>query len=53
MINTLKVAKGDRIECQIKCYPNKGNPRDLDIQVTIDLEGKYQSSHFTQDFRMR
>ena len=53
LINTLKVAKGDRIECQIKCYPNKGNPRDLDIQVTIDLEGKYQSSHFTQDFRMR
>lgn len=53
LINFLKVAKGDQIDVQIKCYPNKGNPRDLDIQVTIDLEGKFQSSHFTQDFRMR
>lgn len=53
LINFLKVAKGDKIDVRIKCSPNVGNPRDLDIQVTIDLEGKFQSSHFTQDFRMR
>ena len=53
LINFLKVAKGDQIHVQLRCAPNKHNPRDLDICVKIDLEGTFQSSHFTQDFRMR
>lgn len=53
LINDLRVAKGDQIKVKLSCAPNKGNKRDLDITVVIALEGRLQSSHFTQDFRMR
>jgi protein arginine N-methyltransferase 1 len=53
LINFLKLAKGDHVDITLSCSPNKLNPRDLDIQVRIDLDGTFQSSHFVQDFRMR
>lgn len=53
LINDLRVAKGDQIFVKLYCAPNKHNKRDLDISVQIQLDGKYQTSNFKQDFRMR
>lgn len=53
LYNPLRMAKGEKVECVMTMNPNKDNPRDLDIHVRIDFEGKYQSSHYDQDYRLR
>ena len=53
LYNPIKVRQGEVIKCHMKCFPNPGNPRDLDIGLRIDFDGVLQVSHYDQDFRLR
>ena len=51
---TLTVCQGETIEGDISCKPNKKNPRDLDIGLTMTFHGKHSDvvgSHM--DYRLR
>ncbi|KAJ2774684.1 Nuclear SAM-dependent mono-and asymmetric methyltransferase [Coemansia nantahalensis] len=49
---TLAVCKGDTIKGTIACAPNAENPRDLDITIDYELEGKEDSAHERLEYRM-
>jgi len=51
--DTLSVSSGEKITGFIDVAPNKINPRDLDISIGYDFDGKYQSVHKVQDFVLR
>jgi protein arginine N-methyltransferase 1 len=53
LVNPIKVKKGEVISGVMKCCPNAGNPRDLDIALHLDFDGELQISHYDQDFRVR
>jgi len=50
---TLTVSGSDKISGWIDVAPNKKNERDLDIQIHVDFEGKYQNIHETHEFVLR
>lgn len=49
----LTVCSGEHVQGSISSRPNERNPRDLDITVSIDFEGKHCQTHLTQEFRLR
>ncbi|KAJ2615912.1 Nuclear SAM-dependent mono-and asymmetric methyltransferase [Coemansia sp. RSA 1365] len=49
---TLTVCKGDTIKGNITCAPNSTNPRDQDITISYELEGKEESAKDYMEFRM-
>ncbi|KAF8296455.1 putative arginine N-methyltransferase [Trypanosoma cruzi] len=53
LFNSIHMNKGEKVKFRMSCCPNKGNPRDLDIALHVDFDGKLQSSHYDQDFRLR
>jgi protein arginine N-methyltransferase 1 len=53
LYNPIKICKGEVVKCHMKCLPNPGNPRDLDIALRVDFDGVLQTSHYNQDFRIR
>lgn len=50
--NTLTVCKGDKIKGNIACSPNASNPRDLDIIVDYELNGKEDSAKEHMEYKM-
>ena len=50
---TLTLSGGDKISGWISVAPNNKNERDLDINVHVDFEGKYQNIHDTHEFILR
>ncbi|KAJ2714095.1 Nuclear SAM-dependent mono-and asymmetric methyltransferase [Coemansia spiralis] len=50
--NTLAVSKGDTIKGTIACAPNTENPRDLDISIDYQFEGKEESAQERLEYRM-
>ena len=53
LVNPLKMLEGETATIKMKSGPNKANPRDLDITIHVDFDGRCQTSHFDQDFRLR
>ncbi|KAG8347204.1 arginine N methyltransferase [Trypanosoma vivax] len=53
LFNALHMQAGEQATFQMSCRPNERNPRDLDIALRVDFEGELQSSHYSQDFRLR
>lgn len=51
--NPLTVHTGDKISGWLDVAPNDKNPRDLDIGIHIDFDGKHQSVHETYDYVLR
>ncbi|VEU39817.1 unnamed protein product [Pseudo-nitzschia multistriata] len=49
----LVVCDGERIAGDIACKPNKKNRRDLDIAISISVDGKHNKSAFSVDYRLR
>lgn len=51
--DTLTVCQGEELVGNITCKPNEKNPRDLDITLRYDFEGRHGEAHRTQQYRMR
>jgi len=51
--DVLIVSEGDKISGYLECKPNEKNPRDLDIQIHVDFNGKYNSVSKTQEYLLR
>jgi len=51
--DVLSIDEGEAIKGEIKCSPNLKNPRDLDISIHIDYDGKHASLHKTQEYLLR
>ncbi|KAG1457110.1 hypothetical protein G6F56_006684 [Rhizopus delemar] len=49
---TLTMKKGEKIEGQVSCAPNKSNPRDLDIVIDFQIEGEHGSIKESCDYKM-
>ncbi|KAJ1804896.1 Nuclear SAM-dependent mono-and asymmetric methyltransferase [Coemansia sp. RSA 2599] len=50
--DNMTVCRGDVIKGQISCAPNSENPRDLDITIDYELDGKQDSSKDLVKYRM-
>jgi len=50
---TLTVNAGDVISGNLKVSPNSKNERDIDIEIHVDFDGKYQSLHTSQQYILR
>ncbi|KAI8323305.1 S-adenosyl-L-methionine-dependent methyltransferase [Martensiomyces pterosporus] len=50
--DTLTVCKGDVIKGNLTCAPNAENPRDLDIAIGYELEGKEATTKDHVQYRM-
>ncbi|KAG5509895.1 hypothetical protein JKF63_07540 [Porcisia hertigi] len=53
LYHPLIMKQGERAHFTMKCAPNPGNTRDLDISLHIDFDGELQACHYDQDFRLR
>mmetsp|Transcript_10204 Transcript_10204/g.12380 ORF Transcript_10204/g.12380 Transcript_10204/m.12380 type:complete len:340 (-) Transcript_10204:154-1173(-) len=52
--DALTVCNGEEINGHIKCTRNPKNPRDLDISINVDFQGKCMPSHsINQQYRLR
>ena len=49
----LTVERGERIEGQIACEPNKKNPRDLNITIRYSFDGKHMKAQSSRLYNMR
>ena len=49
----LTICEGEIVEGEISCKPNKRNPRDLDIQVSLKLEGQHCQADENLAYRLR
>jgi protein arginine N-methyltransferase 1 len=49
----LSVSEQEEIKGSLSCKPNAKNPRDLDITITVDFDGKHCSVHLSQDYFLR
>mmetsp|Transcript_7442 Transcript_7442/g.15992 ORF Transcript_7442/g.15992 Transcript_7442/m.15992 type:complete len:457 (-) Transcript_7442:224-1594(-) len=49
----LAICDGETISGDITCKPNKKNRRDLDIGVSLSINGKHNKSSFSVDYRLR
>ncbi|KAJ1953532.1 Nuclear SAM-dependent mono-and asymmetric methyltransferase [Linderina pennispora] len=50
--DSMTVCKGDKISGEITCAPNKENPRDLDIIISYELDGKEAKAKDSLEYRM-
>lgn len=53
LFHPLMMKRGEKAEFIMKCGPNPGNPRDLDIALHVSFNGELQSCNYDQDFRLR
>ena len=51
--DTITVSAGEEIKGTISSGPNDRNPRDLDISVSLEFEGKNCTYKAAQEFRLR
>jgi protein arginine N-methyltransferase 1 len=51
--DTLILHQGDTVKGQLQCAPNAKNPRDLDIEVTYEMEGRKGAWAGKQEYRLR
>lgn len=51
--DVLSVRKGETITGTLSCRPNTKNPRDLDIDVSYTLKGRYQTASASLRYFMR
>jgi len=49
----LSVSEQEEIKGSLSCKPNAKNPRDLDITIAVDFDGKHCSVHLSQDYFLR
>lgn len=49
----LSISQGDTISGWVACKPNVKNPRDLDIEIHVDFNGKVNQVHKTQEYLLR
>jgi len=49
----LSISEGDVISGHVSCKPNAKNPRDLDIDIHVDFDGKWGQIHKTQEYLLR
>jgi len=49
----LVVHTGDEISGWLYCTPNSKNPRDMDIQIHVDFDGKHNVIHKLQSYLLR
>lgn len=49
----LVVCEGETIAGELTCKPNQKNRRDLDIGMTISIDGKHSKMNTTVDYRLR
>jgi len=47
------ICDGEKVYGDITCKPNKKNRRDLDIGISISVEGQHNKSSFSVDYRLR
>lgn len=50
---TLTVCAGEAVTGTISSAPNDRNPRDLDIHIDLNFEGRHCKAHVSQNFRLR
>lgn len=53
LYHPLKMNKDEKASFTMKCGPNAGNPRDLDISLHIEFHGALQECSYDQDYRLR
>jgi len=51
--DVLSVSEGEEVKGVLTCKPNSKNPRDLDITIRLDFDGKHSSVHKTQEYFLR
>jgi protein arginine N-methyltransferase 1 len=51
--DTLTICDGERVMGEIDCKPNKKNPRDLDIGVTLKFQGTHSKIDKRMEYRLR
>jgi protein arginine N-methyltransferase 1 len=51
--DVLSVSEGEEISGYLACKPNEKNPRDLDIEIKYDYEGKWNKVHKIQEYVLR
>jgi len=51
--DVLSVTEGEEISGYLACKPNEKNPRDLDIEIKYEYEGKWAKVHKVQDYVLR
>jgi hypothetical protein len=50
----LTICGGEEIRGKIACKRNEKNPRDLDIEIQVDFDGKCMAGHnAVQQYRLR
>jgi protein arginine N-methyltransferase 1 len=49
----MQVCEGEVISGTLSCKPNSKNPRDLDIELEYNFEGRNCEAHRKQSYRMR
>uniref|UniRef100_A0A7S0UR93 Methyltransferase domain-containing protein n=1 Tax=Polytomella parva TaxID=51329 RepID=A0A7S0UR93_9CHLO len=50
---TLTMCRGEVVTGELRCAPNARNHRDLDISIRYDFEGRRDSAHGVQEYKMR
>lgn len=53
MDDSLICKRGESITGDFRLAPNKQNPRDLDMQIDVQFEGKHCSMTKSFDYAMR
>ena len=51
--DNLVICEGEEVSGEISCKPNKKNPRDLDIGLSLGFAGKHEKFEKHMDFRLR
>ena len=51
--NSLTICEGEVISGEIGCKPNKKNPRDLDIALSISFHGRFSTVDEQMNYRLR
>jgi len=51
--DVLSVTEGEEISGYLACRPNEKNPRDLDIEIKYEYEGKWTKVHKVQGYVLR
>lgn len=51
--DVLTICQGETINGVISAAPNSKNPRDLDIELSYEFQGKHGECKRTQQYRMR
>lgn len=51
--DNLVICEGEQLEGEISCKPNKRNPRDLDIDLSLSLSGQHSDVVNNMHYRLR